>query len=108
MEETLPALRKTCLEPDHFAPLFAQGDVTVVDVRSAEEYQRGHLPGAVHIPLDQLPARSAELPAGRRIITVCGKGGGRSDQAAQILRQKGWLASSLCGGTLGWLARGQA
>ena len=35
----------------------------VVDVRGAKEYQAGHLPGAVHIPLDELSTRAAELAA---------------------------------------------
>ncbi len=42
---------------------------TIVDVRGAEEYQAGHVPGARHVPLDELPRRLAELPRGRPVVT---------------------------------------
>lgn len=47
------------------------GDVVVVDVRPGPEYAAGHLPGAVHIPLDELPDRIAELPRDREIVAYC-------------------------------------
>jgi rhodanese-related sulfurtransferase len=47
------------------------GDVVVVDVRPAVEYAAGHIAGAVSIPLDQLAARLAELPAGVEIVAYC-------------------------------------
>jgi rhodanese-related sulfurtransferase len=40
----------------------------VVDVRGDEEYAAGHIPGALHIPGDQLPQRLAELPADRPVV----------------------------------------
>jgi rhodanese-related sulfurtransferase len=42
---------------------------TVVDVRSAEEYAAGHLPGARHIPVDDLATRLGELPRDRPVVT---------------------------------------
>jgi rhodanese-related sulfurtransferase len=42
---------------------------TVIDVRGAEEYAAGHLPGALHIPGDELPARLAEIPRDRPVVT---------------------------------------
>ena len=42
---------------------------TFVDVRDAEEYAAGHVPGALHIPLDDLPGRLGELPPGRPVVT---------------------------------------
>jgi rhodanese-related sulfurtransferase len=41
----------------------------VIDVRSAEEYAAGHLPVAVHVPVGDLPARLAELPPDRPVVT---------------------------------------
>ena len=41
----------------------------VLDVRSAEEYAAGHVPGAIHVPVDELPARLAEVPPDRPIVT---------------------------------------
>jgi rhodanese-related sulfurtransferase len=42
---------------------------TVVDVRDADEYAPGHLPGARHIPLAELPNRLGELPRDRPVVT---------------------------------------
>jgi rhodanese-related sulfurtransferase len=41
---------------------------TVIDVRGDEEYAAGHIPGALHIPGDDLPQRLAELPADRPVV----------------------------------------
>jgi rhodanese-related sulfurtransferase len=107
MTETL---RKTsappaCVEPGELVALGRGERVVVVDVRSPEEFAAGHVDGALSIPLDALAARTAELPDGSVIVTVCGKGGGRSDRAAELLRSLGFLnARPLCGGTIAWLA----
>jgi rhodanese-related sulfurtransferase len=42
---------------------------TVIDVRSRDEYAAGHIPGALHIPGDQLPILLAELPRDRPVVT---------------------------------------
>lgn len=48
------------------------GTVTVLDVRPGEEYDAAHIPGALSIPLDQLPGRLSELPpVGREIVAYC-------------------------------------
>lgn len=78
----------------------------LIDVRDAEDYATAHVTGAVHIPLADLAARAGEIPAGRTAVTICGKGGGRSAEGADILNRLGhpdalWLE----GGTNGWLAR---
>ncbi|HEY2174500.1 MAG TPA: rhodanese-like domain-containing protein [Mycobacteriales bacterium] len=76
----------------------------VVDVRSADEYARGHLPGAIHVPVDQIPWRGAELPAGQ-VLTVCSTGN-RAWRAAQALASTGRTALCLTGGTTAWTAAG--
>jgi rhodanese-related sulfurtransferase len=42
---------------------------TVIDVRDAEEYAAGHIPGAQHIPLDELAGRRDEVPRGRPVVS---------------------------------------
>lgn len=77
--------------------------VIIIDVRSPEEYAEKHIPAAINIPLAELKSRAKELLKSAIIITVCGKGGGRSAQAAALLKQLGFTdANYLCGGTAGW------
>jgi len=78
----------------------------LIDVRDADDYAAAHVSGAVHIPLADLANRAGEIPAGRTAVTICGKGGGRSAEGADILKRLGhpdalWLE----GGTNGWLAQ---
>ena len=103
MRETL---RAKCMTVSRLDALLEQDDrVLVVDVRSPEEFDAGHVPNATNIPLPTLESRAEELPRGVAIVTVCGKGGGRSESAADLLRKLGFAkAVSLCGGTFGWTA----
>lgn len=72
-------------------------DVLVLDVREPFEYRRGHIPGAVHIPLGALRQRMDELPKDREIWAYCYVGQ-RSYVAARALRQYGYRAKNLSGG----------
>ena len=77
--------------------------LTIIDVRSPEEFAEKHIPGAINIPLSELESRSNELSKQAIIITACGKGGGRSAQGAELLQGMGFNNSKfLCGGTFGW------
>ncbi len=77
--------------------------LTIIDVRTAEEYTEKNIPGAINIPLSELESRSYELSKQSIIITACGKGGGRSAEAAALLKQQGFTkAIFLCEGTVGW------
>jgi hydroxyacylglutathione hydrolase len=62
--------------------------VTLIDVRSAHEWQTGHIDGALHIPLGELDARWMEVPRSGPIATVC-EGGYRSSLAASLLARRG-------------------
>ena len=98
----MPAERK-CLEQDDLKGWTGRRDVRVVDVRSPEEYASGHLPQAINIPIERLAEQARAWSKRQRIVTVCAKGGGRSAQAAQSLRDLGFGKTWwLCGGTLGW------
>jgi rhodanese-related sulfurtransferase len=77
----------------------------LVDVRGPGEWQAGHAPQAIHIPLDQLTRRLAELPADRHLITVC-RSGHRSAIASGLLRGAGRDASNLTGGMNAWADAG--
>jgi len=80
------------------------GGAVVLDVRSPDEFAQGHVPGAVNLPLDDLP-QAAPRFAGQDVVTVC-QAGGRSAMAAQVLDAAGARAWSLTGGTQAWLQAG--
>lgn len=68
----------------------------LLDVRSIEEYQSGHINGAFHIPLDQLRCRMNELPIDKEILVYCASGV-RSYNAEMILRSSGFNVRNLDG-----------
>ncbi|WP_047249539.1 ArsR/SmtB family transcription factor [Chromobacterium subtsugae] len=83
------------------------GDALLLDVRPAEEYAQGHLPGALNIPLEMLPQRLAELPAALEIIAYCrGPFCALSVQAVAALRAGGLAARRLADGFPDWKAAG--
>ena len=94
------------------------GQVTVVDVRRIEEYEgtlgnacdprQGHIPGAVHFPVEEMIFCSAEeleerlgLPAGAEVVAYC-HSGSRSATAVQVLRGLGYDARNYSGSWHEW------
>lgn len=83
------------------------GLVTVLDVRSEDEFALGHLPGALNIPLTELERRLAELPANREIIAYCrGPYCVLSFEAVAALRTRGYVVHRLEDGYPEWKAAG--
>ena len=69
-----------------------QRGVTVLDVRTSQEFEAGHVPGAVNIPYDQVAARSAEVGLkGKPVLLYC-RSGRRSAIAASELNKQGFTA----------------
>ena len=94
---------ESCIEAEALAQV---PGAVVIDVRSPDEYAEAHVDGALNIPLDALADRAAELSTDALLVTACGKGGGRSEQGAALLRELGFASvRSLCGGTAAWLAQ---
>ena len=78
----------------------------LVDVREDNEWQEGHVSGALHIPLGALPQRLGELDPTKEVITVC-RSGNRSAFAADVLLKAGFpRVSSMAGGTVAWTGQG--
>jgi rhodanese-related sulfurtransferase len=73
----------------------------LLDVRRADERERGFIPGSTHIPLDALRQRLNELPRDREIITYC-QSGQRSYNASRILSQHGFHVRNLTGSYRTW------
>jgi rhodanese-related sulfurtransferase len=83
-----------------------QGDVQIVDVREAPEWEAGRIEGSVHIPLNELMAgRLENLDASRPVVAVC-RSGNRSEVASLMLRARGFEAYNMEGGTEAWVAAG--
>ena len=78
----------------------------VVDVRQPDEYLGGHVPGAVLIPLNDVPERFGELPTDREVLVIC-RSGGRSYVASEFLVANGVRAVNVAGGTLAWIESGR-
>ena len=86
-------------------PVHLPEGLTVLDVREPVEFEHGHIEGAVHIPLMDLPQRLDEIPSGQ-LLVVC-KIGGRSAQAVAYLVQQGIDAINLDGGMIEWADAGR-
>lgn len=82
--------------------LIKNNNVTILDVRGKDEFERGHIFGALHIPVDELIQRHHEISQEKQIVTYCGKGAGRSESAAAILNQNSKRAFWLEGGYQQW------
>jgi len=83
------------------------GEVTVLDVRPAEEFHAGHIPGAVSIPVADLKRRLASLPKYRAVVAYCrGPYCVFAVDAVKVLRENGFKAVRMDEGVLEWKARG--
>jgi rhodanese-related sulfurtransferase len=80
-------------------------DVVLIDVREPDEWDAGHAPDAMHIPLGQLIDRVAEVPEGADVALVC-HSGGRSSRATAWLNQQGHPVRNLTGGMVAYAAAG--
>ncbi|OEZ83903.1 putative HTH-type transcriptional regulator [Janthinobacterium sp. HH104] len=92
---------------DELLERMREASITVLDVRPAQEFAVGHLPGAVNIPIDDLQRRLDELPANAEIAAYCrGPYCVLSVQAVAALRQYGLQARRLGSGYDDWQAAG--
>ena len=89
---------------DDFAAAHA-GGALVVDVREDHEFTAGHVPGALHMPMNDIAGRVAELPTDQPVFVICAVGG-RSRQVVDHLRAQGVKAFNVSDGTNGWAQRG--
>jgi rhodanese-related sulfurtransferase/DNA-binding transcriptional ArsR family regulator len=88
---------------DQLQQLAKTSTITVIDVRPAEEYAAGHIPGAVSIPLDELADRLAEIPDDGQIVAYCrGAYCVLAHDAVRVLTAHGHTATRLADGMLEW------
>ena len=86
-------------------------DAVILDIREQDEWDRGHAPGAIHIPMGELPARVEELSAAidmdKTLVVTC-RSGGRVSRTLPWLDQYGFDVANLEGGMRAWHAAGKA
>lgn len=87
-------------------PAAVTAEMTVIDVRPRIEYEAGHFPGAVSIPLDELRDRHTEVPTSDVVIYCRGEFCRMAREAAAFLRDRGVDAAAMDEGVIEWRARG--
>jgi rhodanese-related sulfurtransferase len=111
MRETNTGVREISVE-EFEVMIENHDDLLVVDVRNTAEYERGHIPGALLIPLGTLAEVPAENLLGahqKKTLVLCSQNGTRSAQAVDKLQQKGFQnVYSLAGGISRWKSHGFA
>ncbi|MGI6091723.1 MAG: rhodanese-like domain-containing protein [Veillonellaceae bacterium] len=87
---------------DEAFKLWKLKEALIIDIRTPEEYQAGHIPGVPLIPLDQLEKRAGEVPKDQKVLLIC-RSGNRSSQGTKLLRSKGFdNVYNVTGGMLAW------
>jgi len=95
------------IDVDELDRLIAEGGVRVLDVREDHEFARGHVAGAIHVPVKRLPDRVGKLKRDRRYAVICASGS-RSRGATEFLVGQGFEgAVSVHGGTSAWARSGR-
>ncbi|UYO96450.1 rhodanese-like domain-containing protein [Microbacterium sp. M28] len=87
------------------AELAARANTPLIDVRERDEFARGHVPGAVNIPMSEIGSRLDELP-GEAFDVIC-QVGGRSARVVEALEARGYDVTNIDGGTGEWIAQGR-
>ncbi|HEX4897760.1 MAG TPA: rhodanese-like domain-containing protein [Candidatus Limnocylindrales bacterium] len=99
-----PSMASTVSVAD--AAVLRDDGAIIIDVREPDEWAAGHIPGAILIPLGELPSRIGDVPPNRPIVVVC-RSGNRSAQGRDILIGAGFPAvTSLDGGMNDWAGAG--
>ncbi|KRE78676.1 rhodanese-like domain-containing protein [Arthrobacter sp. Soil763] len=80
-------------------------DVSIIDVREAEEYSEAFVPGTRNVPLSRFQESMGDVPIGRTVYVMCASGG-RSSRATAQLGQAGYDAVNVMGGITEWYRNG--
>jgi rhodanese-related sulfurtransferase len=81
-------------------------DAVILDVREDDEWVAGHVEGATHVPLGEVPQRLGELPDADPLYVIC-RSGNRSGRAVAWLGQQGVEGVNVAGGMHAWAAAGR-
>lgn len=95
------------IEIDQLAGLLAggAGSIRLIDVREPDEYEAGHVPEAVLVPLGEVPARIDEFRTDGPTYVIC-RSGARSMRACEHVAEHGVDVVNVAGGTMAWMLAG--
>ena len=95
------------IQPQEYKARFMDGKQphTLVDVRTAEEFREGHIPGAINIAVQELGGKLSKIPQDKPVVVYC-RSGSRSANAAQSLLAAGYTEVYDLGGLLEWGRQG--
>jgi phage shock protein E len=94
------------VDVDTVASLLGNEDVLILDVREQHEYDEGHIPGVVLIPVGEVPVRLDEIPMDKPVIVTC-RSGNRSNQITLLLEETGYEnVHNMLGGIVEWESSG--
>lgn len=79
----------------------AKEKLNIVDVRELDEWNSGHIPGAVHVPLSEFGEQISKINPSEETIVVC-RSGGRSSRACEYLAHSGYNVINMLDGMLAW------
>jgi rhodanese-related sulfurtransferase len=96
---------ETTLAPQQIAEMLERGEIELIDVRDAEEWDGGHIAGARHIQLADLAAEAKAIDRDRTVVFQC-RGDGRSPMATDAFREAGYDAYTMEGGLVAWAEAG--
>ena len=85
---------------------YIENGAPVIDVRELDEYQSGHIPGAVHVQLGAVPDNVDAFRGGQPTYVIC-RSGARSMRACEYLVEQGVHVVNVGGGTLAWMSSGR-
>ena len=91
------------ISPEEAREYLTNSNYKFIDVRTDDEYDSGHIPNSMHIPLHQIQDRMSEIDSlkNKNIIAYC-RSGARSSKATKILVKAGFDVLNLSGGVLSW------
>jgi sulfur-carrier protein adenylyltransferase/sulfurtransferase len=103
-EEFCNPVNPTDITPKELSEKLAKGeDVVLIDVREPYEWSAGHIQGATHIPMNQVPQRLDEIPKDREVVMICRSGGRSGHVQEHLIRSAGYTkVKNLVGGMQRW------
>jgi len=101
MEAETSSGPNTALSPERVAEMLEAGEVQLIDVRTAAEWDAGHVPDARHVELDEVQQQAETIDKSKPVVFQC-RGGSRSEMVASAFRESGWDAYNMEGGLRAW------